>query len=103
MSLKGRPIGLKAAMTEREMILHLVQTVQDWTNEGFSMNEIDNAIVAKCSPLIHGYYWNRYPDSSERLIRALKKLGFDSCYSARKIVKNLSSPVSLTKDLIGGN
>ena len=76
-TLQGRPIGLKAKMTGLEMQGHLIQKIKEWTQEGFSKPEIDNAIITKCKPLIFGYYWHRSPEASNILEGVLKDLGLE--------------------------
>jgi len=72
-TLKGRPIGLNARMSEDQMLQQLEHNRQTWQREGFSQEEIISAIMAKARPLINGYYWARYPDAQERCRRALER------------------------------
>ena len=85
--LSGRPIGLKAYMNEEEMKNHLISVKKDWLEEGFSEDEVDNAILSKCHPLIIGYYWHRYKSSSERLAKVLKELGYSVEFTPKIIKK----------------
>jgi len=75
-TLKGRPIGLKASMTKEEMKNHLIVKKQEWLEEGFTEEEVLEAIWVKCKPLglVSNFYWNRYPESSERLRLAFEEL-----------------------------
>lgn len=75
-SLKGRPIGLKAFMSKEQMKKHLIKVREEWLAEGFSENEVTNAILSKVHPLLVGYYWARFPESSERLAEVLRELGY---------------------------
>ena len=72
-TLKGRPIGLNARMSEDQMLQQLEHNRQTWQHEGFSQEEIISALIAKARPLINGYYWARYPDAQERCRRALER------------------------------
>ena len=75
-TLKGRPIGLKASMTKEEMKNHLIAKKQEWLEEGFTEEEVLEAIWVKCKPLglVSNFYWNRYPESSDRLRLAFEEL-----------------------------
>ncbi|RLG16040.1 hypothetical protein DRN69_01885 [Candidatus Pacearchaeota archaeon] len=75
-SLKGRPIGLKISMSKEEMKNHLITKKQEWLKEGFTEEEVLEAIWVKCKPLglVSNFYWNRYPESSERLRLAFEEL-----------------------------
>lgn len=75
-TLKGRPIGLKAFMSKEQMKKHLIKIREEWLAEGFSENEVTNAILSKAHPLLVGYYWARFPEASERLAEALRELGY---------------------------
>jgi TPP-dependent trihydroxycyclohexane-1,2-dione (THcHDO) dehydratase len=75
-ALRGRSIGLKASMNDAEMEKHLSEIRSNWEAEGHSKQDVINAILAKARPLIIGFYWARFPDSSERLSRVMKKLGY---------------------------
>jgi len=74
LNLKGVPIGLKAYMDQKEMKDHLVNKMKEWQKQGFSDNEVKQAIITKCRPLVYGYYWHRYPDASQTLHKVLMEL-----------------------------
>ena len=93
-SLRGRPIGLKANMTKEEMKFHLLKIKQQWKEEGFSEEEVNNAIISKCKPLVYGFYWHRFPYASQTLEEVLNELGLeiertiqDSMRKLRKVLK----------------
>ena len=74
LNLKGIPIGLKAYMDHKEMKTHLINKIEEWQKKGFSDNEVKQAIITKCRPLVYGYYWHRYPDASQTLHKVLIEL-----------------------------
>jgi len=74
LNLKGVPIGLKAYMDHKEMKEHLMNKIKTWEKKGFSHNEVKQAIITKCRPLVYGYYWHRYPDASQTLHKVLMEL-----------------------------
>jgi len=76
-TLRGRPINLKATMTEAEMLAQIKENEKNWLAEGFSLAEIKNAMAAKMRPLAVGFYWHRYPEAQERINRVAEKyLGY---------------------------
>jgi len=77
-TLKGRPIGLKAYMSVEQMKKHLLKIKEEWEKEGFTENEVINAIYVKCKPLglVSNFYWKRYPEAAENLRQAWKELGW---------------------------
>lgn len=84
MELKGRPIGLHASMNKEAMKKHLERVSQEWQAEGFSESEVRNAILAKCHPLIVGFYWHRYPQASKTLAEVLRELGYPADYTPKR-------------------
>jgi len=96
-SLKGRSIGLKANMSKEEMKNHLLSKLKEWQEEGFSEEEVMQAIISKCKPLglTSNFYWNRYPKASQRLREVFEELGweyeksiYDSMKRLRQALKN---------------
>ncbi|MEW6769951.1 MAG: hypothetical protein AB1330_00975 [Bacillota bacterium] len=85
MHLKGRPIGLKAFMSKEQMKKHLIKVREEWLAEGFSEAEVTNAVLSKCHPLLVGYYWARFPESSERLAEALRELGYSASKRPQRV------------------
>ncbi len=77
-TLKGRPIGLKAHMSVEQMKRHLLKIKQEWQKEGFTENEVINAIYVKCKPLglVSNFYWKKYPEAAKNLRQAWKELGW---------------------------
>jgi hypothetical protein len=75
-TLRGRSIGLKAAMSAKEMEKHILEVKQNWIQEGHSVNDVVNAILSKVNPLISGFYWKRFPDACQRLSQVMLKLKF---------------------------
>lgn len=75
-ALRGRSIGLKATMSKEQMKAHLIWIRKVWMAEGFSEEEVTSAILAKVHPLLNGYYWTRFPESSKRLAEVLQELGY---------------------------
>jgi len=86
-TLKGRPIGLKAIMTEVQMYEHLKKIASQWEQEGFSKQEVFQAITSKVRPLAYGFYWHRYPEAQTKIQRAYAK--FSLSYVG-KIVERIS-------------
>jgi len=96
-TLKGRPIGLKASMTKEEMKNHLLNKLKEWMEEGFTEEEVKQAIYNKCKPLglTSNFYWSRYPEASQRLREVWEELNwnikesyFDSMRKLRQALKN---------------
>ena len=91
-TLKRRPIGLKASMTKEEMKNHLLNKLKEWQEEGFSEEEVKQAIYTKCKPLglTSNFYWSRYPEASQRLREVWEELKsyFDSMKKLRQALKN---------------
>ena len=96
-TLKGRPIGLKASMTKEEMKNHLLSKLKEWQEEGFTEEEVKQAIYTKCKPLglTSNFYWSRYPEASQRLREVFEELGWeyektisDSMKKLRQALKN---------------
>ncbi len=90
--LKGRPIGLHANMSVEEMQNHLIKIKQLWLAEGYSKEEVDNAILSKCRPLLIGFYWRNYPESCRKLSEALQNLNYQTEHIPQKINK-LNKPI----------
>ena len=101
-TLKGRPIGLNAKMTQEQMFNQLERNAQLWQQEGFSKEEITAAMIAKARPLINGYYWARYPDAQERCRQALEKFlrkyGLDATIGKAK--RQGSKKIERPRDLL---
>lgn len=78
-TLKGRPIGLKASMSKEEMKNHLLTKLRNWKQEGFSEEEVKQAIYTKCKPLglTSNFYWRKHPEASQRLKEVFKELGWE--------------------------
>lgn len=101
-TLKGRPIGLKAYMTKEEMIKKLKENVEQWRKEGFSDNEIYNALVKKVRPLIYGFYWARYPEAVTTLKEAWAE--FTMIFpSANLPIKNTNQKTEIKRKLTDKN
>lgn len=77
--LRGRPIGLKANMTKEEMKNHLIKKLEEWQKEGYTKEEVKQAIYSKCKPLglTSNFYWAKYPGSAERLRQAWRELNWN--------------------------
>ena len=91
-TLKGRPIGLKASMSKEEMKNHLLKKLKEWVEEGFSEEEVKQAIYNKCKPLglVSNFYWNRYPEASQRLREVWEELNWDVKETFRDSIRKLN-------------
>ncbi|MCD6124316.1 hypothetical protein J7J62_03995 [bacterium] len=105
-TLKGRPIGLKAYMTKDQMKRHLLKIKEKWEKEGFTKNQVINAIYTKCKPLglVSNFYWKRYPEAAENLRQAWKELGWvenetimDSFAKLRSSLENSKKKTKLVR------
>jgi len=88
--LKGRPIGLSIYMSTEQMKEHLQRIKEEWEKE-YDEEEVRDAIIAKCRPLVMGFYWHRYPDACERLAKVLEELGYNIATKIQKSQKKKRS------------
>ena len=98
--LKGRPIGLKASMSKEEMKNHLLKKLKEWMEEGFSEEEVKQAIYNKCKPLglTSSFYWSRYPAACQRLREAWKELNWDVKESFQDSIRKLNQALKNYKE-----
>lgn len=102
-SLRGRPIGLKAFMSKEQMKKHLIKLREEWLAEGFSENEVTNAILSKVHPLLVGYYWARFPESSERLAEVLRELGYPVGKQPKQVATSKPPAAKLKRAAVDGS
>lgn len=82
-TLRGRAIGLKAIMTKEQMLEHLRKIAKEWEAEGFSKNEVFQAITSKIRPLAYGFYWYRNPEAQINVREAYKEFSIE--YTGKEI------------------
>lgn len=105
-TLKGRPVRLKAVMSEQEMLEQLRNNEQEWLREGFSRDEILFSQEKKVRAL--RMYWHRYPEAIERVEKAWQSYAgyrlFEKAYKGskeqgkRQIADKQSTSIAMNTD-----